>query len=168
MSFKLRSTLWYDRNPKPILKRWAGSQLAPHATTVRWTYTVPKGRNAFLEFMMCRVYRYSAADVVGGVNSMIRVTPKDGSATLLVVASISVGDNVAGDRELIVVGQSMLLFSESKIEGVSFVTGTGGTTDHIIVAKFTEFDAFPIEIPAFPSEMPITDIQQRPPRDPRM
>ena len=56
-----------------------------------------------------------------------------------------------------------------KIRGISFDTSDGGNLDLIICAKITEFDAYEYVSPPITRPFPEKpDVQERPPRDPKM
>jgi hypothetical protein len=130
---------WYDRNPSSQWLSYQANNVAPHSITQRWVYTVPSGKKAILEFAACYVRRSAAATTVGRVQVDIWITPSGGSVKKISLAQLLT--NNVGDMDRMDLGQSLILNAGDKIEGYSEDASTGGTTNILIAAKLTEFDA---------------------------
>jgi hypothetical protein len=130
---------WYDRNPSSQWLGFFNNNTPPHSDTQRWTYTVPSGKKAMLEYASAYVRRSAAATTVGRVQASIRVTPSGGGVHTITIAQILT--NNVGDSDRMDLGQGFLLFAGDKIEGYTEDTSTGGTVNILLRAKLTEFDA---------------------------
>jgi len=135
---KVRGLHWFDRNPTPINRSWSGSAVAPHSPTVRWTYTVPANKIAFLELAFAHVLRRSASTVLGEVACEFFYTPNGGSTLPTLRALIF--DNTVGARAHVNVGQALIMNEGDLLEGMSYDDSNGGTTIMEVNAKLTEFD----------------------------
>lgn len=132
---------WFDRNPAMVLKAWSAGNIAPHATTIRWTYTVPSDRYAYMEFFDCFLRRQVAAVTPGEAFIEIRVTPKGESVSRLVAAYLFSESKDIKDENRVWGAQSMILLPETVLTGSSGDSCIGGTINYSTSAKFTEFDA---------------------------
>ena len=130
---------WYDRNPSIQVKNYSAAGVAPHTSTLRWSYTVPSGKKAFLELADIEVVRATAATTVGMVSAGITYTPSGGSEVNVIVVEIRT--NGVGDRAGKTVGQAFVMSAGDSIKAYTTDTSTGGTIDYTMSAKITEFDA---------------------------
>jgi len=130
---------WYDRNPSISVQNYANSGVAPHALTVRWSYTVPAGKKAFVETISARLVRDAAATTAGLASIYVAVLPYGGSWTPLL--RIAVLSNGVGDRDGGEIGQSVILKAGDGLRAETYDTSTGGTLFYSVSAKITEFDA---------------------------
>jgi len=130
---------WYDRNPIQRIQNWDEGAVAPHANTQRWTYTVPPGKKAFVEYAELWAKRLTAAGTVGIVEANVRVTPSGGSASAIM--RVYVITNNVGDVDKAVVGQALTLLAGDMIECRSADSSTGGTATYHSAVKIVEFDA---------------------------
>jgi hypothetical protein len=130
---------WHDRNPITTLYVYSAAGVAPHTTTPRWTYTVPSGKKAMIEFLHVRILRSAAATTAGKVTAAISITPSGGPSADIMVANILT--NNVGDREALVSGATLTLLAGDKIAGYTSDASTGGTIDYVLACKATEFDA---------------------------
>jgi hypothetical protein len=130
---------WYDRNPTHKLLSWGQLNVAPHGETVRWTYTVPAGKKAFVESVFAYLRRSAAATTVGRAAVVIWITPSGGSAAILI--DVEILTNNVGDSDRQGVGQSLILLPGDTIEARTVDISTGGTVNYSAAAKITEFDA---------------------------
>jgi hypothetical protein len=130
---------WYDRNPNPVTKQSYKGGQTPHAVTKRWDYTVPNGKKAFVEYMFIRIIRRTAASAVGIVEAYISVVGAGADSGRIFEASLQT--NNVGDKECVIVGQSMILVEGDELVAYDLDSSTDGTLDFIEIAKITEFDA---------------------------
>ena len=158
MAQVLRTVPWYDRNPKSVFKRYSATDVAPHAQTLRWTYTVPKGKKAFVEYMGIRIERITAAGTPAEVIVCIDLEI-EGLASMSFMIAVLVTNNV-GDTDRDSIGQSLILNAGEVLRSYTTDLSTGGTMRYLTVAKITEFDAYPIERLPFQVELPKRDLQQ--------
>jgi len=135
---KVRGLEWFDRTPTPIWKTYSANAVDSHAITERWSYTVPDGKKAILEFAYFYVRRAAPPTVSGYIIPQLRFTPNDGSENVLdrmVFRSATEYD--IKEKNLAV---AIILSKGDKVRGLTIDTSTGGQTDIIFNAKFTEFD----------------------------
>lgn len=137
--FSLRSKFWFDRNPLNIQRGYQNT-LGPAGTATRWEYTVPVGRKAFVESIVCLLIRITAAAPVGRANCGITLTPA-GQALFYDCAVSELLDNNVGAQSSVILGQSLILFQGDLLTGWTADTSTNGTIYYRIIAKITEFDA---------------------------
>jgi len=130
---------WYDRNPAPAAQFYSGSGVAPHSATVRWTYTVPAGKKAMVEFIECAVWRRTAATTAGSSRGFIQYTPQGGSTVVLLRAEVNT--LTLGDKDCVTTGQALVLKAGDALEAITEDLATGGNCDYILNVKITEFDA---------------------------
>ena len=158
MAQVLRTVPWYDRNPKSVLKRYVATDVAPHATTERWSYTVPKGKKAFIEYIGVLIQRITAAGTPGQVTACIDLGVEDATPVSMMAAILIT--NTAGDIDRDSIGQSLTLNAGEVLKCSTTDLSITGTVRYICVAKITEFDAFPIEKLPFQVELPKRDVQE--------
>lgn len=130
---------WFDRNPLAVAKAYVNAATAPHATTVRWTYTVPAARKVQLEMVALEVLRDAAAAPVGFASVLVRYTPNGGANTTIV--RIDTLNNTVGAVNVQSLGGAITGFAGDLFEGVTSDGSTGGSNLYVVTAKFTEFDA---------------------------
>ena len=162
---------WYDR--KAAINgatSYAGVQ-APHGTTDRIEYTVPKDKIAMIEILEVEVMRVTAAGPQDIAWARWLIQPSGGAET--VIMSLRLITNGVGDFKRVNIGTTMILLAGDKLIGKTSDTSTGGTCSYTFSYKVTEFDAYLYE--AAPKTVPTTievpeDHPQEPgPRpDPRM
>lgn len=130
---------WFDRNPVQVPKNYYSTAIAPHTLTTRWTYTVPTGKKALLEFALVKAIRSVAATTAGTVYAYLSLTPS--GLTVVVLGVIELMANSVGDHDASLVGQSIVLGAGDALLAATLDTSTGGTVDYSLAAKLTEFDA---------------------------
>ena len=132
---------WFDRNPKSIAE-YSWYEVAPHAYTSRFEYTVPSGRMAFVETLEADVVRSEAATTAGYATAKFGFTP-NGSAIEkdIVNAWIEAIHNTIGDENRKTLAGMMLMCEGDKINAITGDLGTGGKVMYLITMKITEFDA---------------------------
>lgn len=130
---------WFDRNPLAVAKSFVQTAVAPHATTVRWSYTVPAARKCQLEMVALEVLRDVAAAPVGFASVLVRYTPSGGAATTIV--RIDTLNNTVGAVNVSSLGGAITGFPGDLFEGLTADGSTGGSNLYVVTGKFTEFDA---------------------------
>lgn len=126
---------YYDRNPTTLTTlAFASLNVAPHASTQRWTYTVPTGRKAYLSVARVALFRNAAAAPVGNVEDYMvwqNVYP----------AQLEFFNNAAGAYLTDHIPHSIIMLAGQNITAFSSDASTGGTVSHWIDAAAMEFDA---------------------------
>jgi len=129
---------WYDRNPSNIWRQYAAT-LGPHSSTQRWSYTVPAGKKALVEFSIACLLRVTAASTVGEAYAYVYYTPSGGTGGSLF--EVRLLTNGIGDGKSLIVGQGIMMFAGDQLLGFTGDGSTGGTIEYVIAVKITEFDA---------------------------
>ena len=158
MSEQLRIVPWYDRNAITVFKRYVATDVAPHAATERWSYTVPKGRKAFVEYLAASAVRITIAGPHGLVTACIDLGIAGASAESVMAAQVMT--NEIGDKDRVNIGHSLTLEGGDVLTSSTTDLSTGGTMAYRTIAKIIEFDAFPIERLPFQVELPPRDLQE--------
>lgn len=162
----LRTLPWYDRNAVSLADSYTGTT-GPHAVTVRISsYTVAKHKKAMVELLNCLVVRTTVASDDKDVMAYFTLVPKGGSAKTMLLAVIH--DKTVGAKDKSVIGATLVMHEGDILTGLSYDGSADGAIRYSMAYKISEFDAYPIEIPPFQVEMPIKDIQEQPPKDPKM
>jgi len=131
--------MYYDRNPTVIFKWWASNDVAPHALTDRWSYTVPTGKKAFLESVLLQVLRTATATTPLRPRSGISYQPYGQAMEFMFLAYLRA--NTLYDRDKVVVGWAGVMAVGDLIIGRTWDDSTGGTNDYLNYAKIMQFDA---------------------------
>jgi len=124
---------WYDRNPQATQQGYYGV-IAPHADTVRATYTVPTGKKAMVTGVHGHIRRVTAATTVGLVTINFRR-----QATIYQVLQ-HVDNNVNSMKDVSMLQTTALSAGETLSESTEDLS-TGGTMELRIGRHITEFDA---------------------------
>jgi hypothetical protein len=130
---------WYDRNAITRINGWQSNNTAPHSRTSRFSFTVPAGKKAFVEYASIYARRSTAASTAGLVQATIEITPSGGG--IAVIAEAQLLTNNVGDADRMDVGQGITLNAGDKIEGYTVDASTGGAVNLLVACKITEFDA---------------------------
>ena len=125
-----------DRNPLAV-RQFYGANLAPHAETQRWTYTVPANRRALVALLWGQIVRESAATTVGDGFLRIKTTI---SAVQVSGPVLVHRNNTAGAEVHFAFGHSVYLGPGDLIELTTQDTSTGGVLRYSGGAYLIEFD----------------------------
>lgn len=129
----------WDRNPVNKTQFAANGAVAPHTTTVRWTYTVPAGKKAVLESLMMSVIRVTAAAPQVTAVAHLNYTPSGGSQTLLAQAVLTTnGVNDIQQQTITSLGE---MLAGDVVSADDVDSSTGGTVSYAQTLKAFEFDA---------------------------
>lgn len=130
---------YFDRNSVPTAFGHATVGAAPHAETIRASYTVPAGKKAWVGTVWLYEERSTAAAPAAKMWSALKYTPFGGTIRYIdesILATNGVNDIV--DRT--VTGFEFMA-SGDKLDLVSADQSTGGTSSPFGTVKYTEFDA---------------------------
>jgi len=111
---------------------YSGDGLAPHAPTLRWSYTVPTGVRAILESLFCLCYRWSAPTTSSMVFCYIWV----GSA-VLAFAMFEDPAQFAQDKDC--QGFSMHLDEGETVTGYTGDMSTDGSCCFKVTSRYVEY-----------------------------
>jgi len=114
-----------DRLSTTIGQFWYSDDVAPHAETERFAYTVPTGYKAIITQAEGIVQRATAATTVGRVKAYVDTTPG------YVVRAHLLKNNV-GDSEQHMVPFTQPLLAGDYANGYTSDASTGGTVDYVL------------------------------------
>ena len=129
---------YYDRNPLMISNNY-NQTIAPAALTVRWTYTVPTARKAYVEQQNSALDRATAAGTAAQMFAGTRYTPNGGSVAVFTYAVANT--NTLNQEFSQLMGGSMVMLAGDKNDAVTSDLSTTGTVEFLLNGKCTEFDA---------------------------
>lgn len=130
---------FFDRNPGPKTSMYSAGGVAPHASTTRWSYTVPVGRKAWVDSMWIQVDRAAAGTTAGVVAANLNYVPNGG--TVGVFGQGWLFNNAVGAVNQVVAEQFGYLGAGDVLSSTTSDGSTGGSIDYTIAAKYTEYDA---------------------------
>lgn len=138
-SFAVARPQYYDRNPIERTGVYSANAVAPHAATVRFTYTVAAGKKAYADAAFMTVLRDVVATTTGIAQFRIVYTPSGVAATNLVFA---ITDLLAvGTRSDQNLGGSVLALAGAVFDGTSSDTWPDGSNSYRGGIHAIEFDA---------------------------
>lgn len=129
---------WYDRNPISEFDNYQAT-LSPHATTKRYSYTVPSGKKFNLETFLCDATRVTAASTVGTCGCSGGVV--NTAATNFTVIEIQYQDNTVIHVASVYTSTTIMLQAGEGYASYTFDDSTGGSIQYQMTTKGTEFDA---------------------------
>lgn len=129
---------YYDRNATSQVNAYAGSAIAPHAATTRWTVTVASGKKLLAEVTTCIMVRETAAATPDQYKSTVEIT--SGATTMVVVPNYSYSNTVSAITTLSSPA-AMTLYASETIYGQTRDVSIGGTIYYAINLKGTMYDA---------------------------
>jgi hypothetical protein len=129
----------YDRNQVPKTSVYHANGVAPHASTQRWTYTVPVGKKAQFDVVLARGWRSAVAAPVGQVEVSIGDIPSGGVNGYMLMQDTNA--NAVGQLFNVSLTQLGAMGVGDQIQALTIDTSTGGTVDYVVDAKYTEYDA---------------------------
>lgn len=128
---------YIDRNPANGSQEYSAANVAPHAATTRFTYTVPAGKKAYLEAATAHARIQTVA--APGARRLVSVQ-KSVAANMALLAR-RIYTNVANDQVDAQETQLGLLGAGESINAITEDLSTGGGVDYYISLFRTEFDA---------------------------
>lgn len=126
---------FFDRNPLTVDQNYQ-SQTAPHAQTVRWTYTVPANRKAFVSNVIAYCLRYAVATAAADIICFVKR-----SGTYMAWAQLTSADNTVGNRDKSTSVSTVTALPGEVISAATQDASTGGQSYFTMMANITEFDA---------------------------
>lgn len=118
--------VWIDSNKIAFsqLSVYYSNVLGPAIATTQWTYTVPVGRFAIIEYILCKITRFTAAGAVGTSVASVRLTP---STTPMVPFEAMINSNGVGDKDNSSCIPHLLMTAGDTLQGVTFDNSAGGS-----------------------------------------
>lgn len=137
-SYAVARPTYYDRAPATKGQIY-DQTVAPHANTIRWTYTVGAGIKAYVETAFVQMTRVTAATTAANINVYISVGLSDSSQPL--VAFVNGVQATVGIQSINLTSGTALLLAGDSMKSVTNDASTGGTVYFTASAKYTEFTA---------------------------
>lgn len=131
---------YYDRNTVKRSISFKGDALAPHALTVRATYTVPSASKAFAEFFFTDLLRLTAAGTPGSPINFISHTPDGGAPAAIFLARLLSTQNAINDTVKHAQGVFLLANDDDAFTLSTQDGSTTGTVFYEVRAHIVEFD----------------------------
>lgn len=127
----------FDRLPTGIILQSFQQNVGNHAATVRWNYTVPVGRKAFINGMVVAVWIRGLSGV-GGIECFSCITLNNTLAALSLLRACIFDANVYS-KESQLIGESGVFLPGNILFGIDYVGAAGPLVDHLMTAILTEF-----------------------------
>ena len=124
----------WDRNPVSATQSYSGATVAPHSSTVRWTYTVPTGRKALVSAFHISVRRAAAATTASTATAFLMLNGTN-------VFHVTLVNNTVDATQRLELSAALYLTAGDELRAVTLDSSTGGYIDYNVVAVVTEFDA---------------------------
>jgi hypothetical protein len=137
-SFAVARPAYYDRAAITKNLAYGAANVAPHANTTRFTYTVPAGRKMFVESACVASFRDTAAAVVG--QQFMNVVMYDGTTYCNLIANYYY-TTALGAVQNQILGNSATVYAGHQVIGATWDFSTGGTQDLRLSVKGSEYDA---------------------------
>lgn len=129
---------YYDRNPVKRQALYAADSVAPHALTVRFTYTAPAGKKAFVEVAKVLIIRETAATTAAPTTGQILLTPSGLSGGIAVTTYMQ--NNVVGTIDRDALATQVELLPGDAISGQTADQSTAGGMGYNLHVAMDEFD----------------------------
>jgi hypothetical protein len=157
----------YDRDPEIVIKDYEKTSSGPHAATTRWSYTVPKGKKAYLESAYVKLIRRTAATTAGWAVFYVGYTGANSSGNIMKAVMIT---NNIGDTDKDRLAGPLLMEEGDGLCAQSQDLSVDGLIGYISGAKITEFSLHSAkDFKIIEEQLPGPDVQQPGPRpDPVM
>jgi hypothetical protein len=126
----------YDRNAININTGLIVAATGPHATTTRFSYTVPAARKCQIGTAFVRTRRVTVAAPVGLTGAFVQ-----DQSLVTYYAVIQNTLNAIDNIDSMVVSSSGILVAGTVVLGRTTDLGTGGTVEYVLGLTGQEFDA---------------------------
>lgn len=129
---------WYDRNPVMVASGYSAA-VAPHAAVDRWTYTVPAGKKANVEFSFASVTKATLSTTTAVYRAQTRYIPSGGASVGIIIAEQYL--DAIGSQAMIGLGGAFIMGAGDFIAGRTVDSNGDGTVLMQVSFKATEYDA---------------------------
>lgn len=130
---------WYERNASVVTKQYAASPGAGIGTKA-WTYDVPAGKMAFLEYLYNSITQYNTVAAAVWAISTIQYVPSGGDAVILSHVHCRCETALSNDTKVTeLIGQSMILREGDNIN-YNYIQPSNQTAYFLCATKITEFE----------------------------
>ena len=138
-SYAVARPMYWDRNAVETSNAYEGNNLAPHADTTRFTYTVAASRKTFLDTAFIQIVRTSAYASLGEARVGMFVTPSGGTETCIMRQSIIIATTYVYQQ--FTMGGSVLMTAGTILKATTSDGSGGGTVSFQAHAHYIAFDA---------------------------
>ncbi len=126
----------YERGAAHVLKSYHDALVGPHASTTRWSYTVPTGKYAYLNSVFVYMMRDGAPTTASYADARVLVTSGANSAYVVWVTQLQGTSGVSTQGSASDVG---VFLPGTVISAETVDSSTGGTYLYTAEGIFTEF-----------------------------
>jgi len=137
-SYSVSRPVPIDRNAAITVNLYSSANLAPHATTERWTQTVASGKKAQISTILTNIIRCTAATTADFAYAQVSVNIT-GSNDAIMVSQM--GHNTVGYGDHAVTGEAGTYSAGSVIKGFTNDASTGGSIRVWVGATIMVYDA---------------------------
>ena len=138
-SYAVARPMYWDRNAVETSSTYIPADLAPHAETIRFTFTVAANRKAFLDTAFIQIVRTSAYASIGEARVALFVTPSGGTQTCIMRQSIIIATVYVYQQ--FTLGGSVLMTAGTVLTSTTSDSCTGGLVSYQAHAHYIAFDA---------------------------
>ncbi len=127
---------YFERGAAPINNSYAAGGVAPHVSTLRFTYTVPTGKYALLHTLTAFLIRDGAPGAAGVARGFYLVL-RGGVTAYLTYATFlnaAVGTDILRET-----AHQSMLFAGDQVLAYTSDASTTGTVEYRLSAALTEF-----------------------------
>jgi hypothetical protein len=143
-----------SRNPSTVVGHFNSGALAPHATTTRWSYTVPPRRRAKVQGAIAAIARNVAAAALGNYAGYVLITRANGGGSFMLVYARTFA-LTAGTVVSMVQAGEIDLYEGDIMRGDTEDQNAGGTVSYTVSANAIEYDAEEKSVGFFAAELNI-------------
>lgn len=129
---------WYDRSGEGIIERYMAT-LGPHVSTNRISYTVPVGKNAWLDSLQINMRRTTLPTTLGNAFAWLAYTP-NGDVEWSILERLGRFPAV-DDKEEFFTAALGLFFTGDMLKAYTSDDSIVGSVIYDIVMRLTLFDA---------------------------
>lgn len=126
---------WFDRNPLEVNLSYNSANVAPHASTIRSTYTVPVGRKFLIDTARVLAMVETVATGRGRPGIYVQL-----SSNLYVVFALLL-TNLVGDSKNEIIGSGITLLAGDTVSLITSDNSTGGSLTYVGSLHGVEYDA---------------------------
>ncbi len=127
---------YFERSPATGGQDYLGNLIGPHGTTVRWSYTIPTGKYAYIAYIRTLLMRDAAPGVLALAECYVNITCVGGGLSRIYTPMLSA---TVGDGRFSEIGNIGVYGPGDKFEGKTYDASTGGSHTYNNSMGYTEF-----------------------------
>lgn len=128
----------WSKNPLPVAFTFSSGNVAPHASTVRWSYTVPAGRRCQVNYIGVGCWRRTTPTTPDIVYSFVQLNPGGAGFFIIAIARLTA---ITDNDDAFISAPQFIMNAGDLIRGQTLDGSVGGTCDYLCAFVGTEFDA---------------------------